>query len=68
MRVLQSWAFVHCAALIVGLASIFLWPLPPKMAAEPGPQNYLSNVLLTGFAWLLLALMRFLVAPRSRDN
>jgi hypothetical protein len=38
------------------------------MAAEPGPQNYLSNVLLTGFAWLLLALMRFLVAPRSRDN
>ena len=68
MRVLQSWVFVNGAALTVGLASVLLWTLPPKMAAEPDLRNYLRNALLAGFVWLLLAAVRFLMVSRERNS
>ena len=68
MRLLRSWAFVNSCALAVGIASLFVYDLPAKMAAEPSLANYLSNFFLAGVIRLILAIIRFVATPQDYRN
>ena len=68
MKLLRRWAFVNGCALAVGIASLFVYDLPAKMAAEPSLANYLPNFFLAGVIWLILAIIRFVATPRDYRN
>ena len=65
---LRSWAFVNSCALAAGIASLFVYDLPAKVAAEPSLANYLPNFFLAGVIWLILAVIRFVTTSRDYRN
>ncbi len=68
MQMLQSWTFVNCAALAVGVASLLVYQMPAKLAAEADLRNYIPHALIAGLAWLVLAVLRFILTPRDHRN
>jgi hypothetical protein len=67
MRFLQSRLFAWSGALGGGIASLLIWPLPAKMAAEPDFRNFIPYALIAGLTWLVLSLIRHFLLRADRE-